>query len=106
MLYAVLDYDLAIHNDIINTIWDLMGLLERCPVPYCHRIKDRDVRRLACGQHAPITESEFGCGHRGHFAYAVLQGDNSLLAHVFPQHTREGAIGARVRLPPLPGSQR
>src|SRR5262245_58001785 len=60
VLYAVLDHDLAIDDDIVNPIRELMRLLKGCPVTYRRRIKNRDVRRFPCSQHAPVIEPELG----------------------------------------------
>src|SRR5689334_22031057 len=98
MLRAVLHHYLTIHNDIIDPVWKLVWRLERGPVAYCCRIKNGDVRCLACRQDTPVAEPELGRSHRSHFAYPVCQGDHAFLTDVFAQHTWEGAVCPRMRL--------
>ena len=83
-----------------------MRILERRPVAYHYRVKNRDVRCLSHRQHSAVAQSQLGSGHGGHLAHAICQRDNFILAHVLSQYAWERAVSTRVRLAALACRQR
>src|SRR6266566_3307033 len=94
---ALLQYHLAVHQDVLDADGRLVRLLERRVIHDRRGIEDGDV-----GEHPGTHETPIGEAHplrreRRHLAYRELERKQLQVAGIVAEDSRECAVGAGVR---------
>src|SRR5713226_1385730 len=93
---ALIDHELAIGNDVLDTDWKLLRIASRGRCSDVLGMKDDDVRLHAVAQHASIRQAKALGRKRGHLADGIRERHGALVAHVLRQNERETAVRPRA----------
>src|SRR5579862_4470151 len=87
---------LAVDQDVLHSLRQLIGLLESCNVTDRRGIEDHDVGPHAALEHSSINQAHTLGGQSAELADRLLQTEYVLLAHVLAEDPRERAVGTRM----------
>ena len=99
MLFVVDGHD-AVDDDVFDPERKLVRLLERRPIDDASGIEDRDVGGKPVLQAPAILDADLVGVHARHLLHGVGQRDGLQFADVAPEHARERAVVAGVRVGP------
>src|SRR5438034_10107884 len=80
-VFALVDDDPAIDDDVLNAFAVLERLLVRRTIAYSLLVEDRDVRKQPRLQQAAVANSDFRGVERSHFAHGIFEPEQTAFAH-------------------------
>src|SRR5215469_1296476 len=87
----------AVHPNRFHAARGSHGIRETRFVAHVHWVKENEVCSVALFDLAAVAQSKSLGRQAGHFANGFLQGEESFVATVVSQHTREGSPQSRMR---------
>src|SRR5688572_22465375 len=95
---AVGYHDFAVHQQPMDSLRELMGLIKGGPFSDGLGVEDDNVCLVAGLQLTTVGDAETFGRQRGHLSDCIRQRERLGLAHILSEHAGIGAIGARMRM--------
>src|ERR1044072_3715269 len=96
-MLAVFENLLAIYENVLHADSVLTRIGEGGTIADPCWIKDDDIGKHPFLDEAAMIETEVCRRERAQSAHGFTQREQFFLARIFPEHTREGSVGTRMR---------
>src|ERR1700685_2091926 len=96
--FSLLNYRRSIHQDVIHSLRELIGIFEGRKVAHGGGIEDHYIGPHSGLEHATISQAQALRRKRRKFTNRILDRQRVILADILSQNARKRAVGARMRV--------